>query len=148
MSQQMPDAWTQREGGERVRWERDSEGNLLGPPGVPVVYVDLTAPTLTVTDFVLARIAEEEWVANTASGTVSGPAQYGHHLWNFGDQRLEITRARVLAQCAAMREIVECHQEILTVCQGCATARYPCRTLRALASIWSDHPDWREEWRA
>lgn len=109
----------------------------------------MTASTLMVTDFILARIAEDEAVAQESALRTPMDVALG---WaadrDYLEPYLSVDPARVLAQCAAMREIVGWHQEILTVCQGCATARYPCQTLRALASIWSDHPDWREEWRA
>jgi hypothetical protein len=61
--------------------------------------------------------------------------------------------ARVLAQCAAMRKIVEYHDG-RHECSGpddnnCMWIEHAddCPTMLALASIWSDHPDWREEWR-
>jgi hypothetical protein len=58
---------------------------------------------------------------------------------------------RVLAECAAKRRIVELHSgENDTPCQSWA-GNYtyePCPTLRALASVYADHPEFREEWRA
>lgn len=71
--------------------------------------------------------------------------------------------ARVLAECEAKRRIVELHQPHVLLqggaycdCQGIELEGswggrediYPCDTLLALASIYADHPDFREEWRA
>ncbi|WP_067891250.1 DUF6221 family protein [Nocardia vaccinii] len=66
--------------------------------------------------------------------------------------------ARVLRQCAAMRKVFEeehfpdarscytCHE----IADGPYTNRvpWPCPTVRAIAVIWSDHPDYQEEWEA
>lgn len=128
----------------------------------------MTTSTLTVTDFVLARIAEDEAVARAAGpdGRPLGghwvsryPDQpdyhmYGEYGWFISGADVEtddsewgksvadhITRhdpARVLAQCAAMRKIVE----LAKVYDSTGLEEVLIR----LASIWSDHPDWREEW--
>jgi hypothetical protein len=74
--------------------------------------------------------------------------------------------ARVLAECAAKRRIVELHgatmvkqwmnpfdgpayQEEEWSCETCGwfETGSACDTLRALASIYVDHPDFRPEWR-
>jgi hypothetical protein len=148
---------------------------------------------VSITDFVLARIAEDEAVASVATrgpwfvdqvgdfgdkGAVLEIARWRGHLntVNFDEDFLtadHIARhdpARVLAQCAAMRKIVERHTqrggvaswmdavwvadmddaERAGFCAWCTyddrTVRFPCGDLQDLASIWSDHPDWREEW--
>lgn len=55
--------------------------------------------------------------------------------------------ARVLAQVAAVRRVVEEHQEKAPgVCSVCSRHDYPCPTLRALASTYADHPDYQQEW--
>lgn len=59
--------------------------------------------------------------------------------------------ARVLAECEAKRRIVEWHRclddwEPRGACNDCADT-FPCRTLRALATIHADHPDYDESWR-
>jgi hypothetical protein len=75
--------------------------------------------------------------------------------------------ARVLAQCEAMRAVVEMHapvevyREQPLVCTVCVQTddsgdfivsrpedAWPCPTLRALASIWADHPEFRQEWKS
>lgn len=59
--------------------------------------------------------------------------------------------ARVLAECEAKRRIVEEYQDALSVVNpgdftdGCRSGlEYACH---ALASVWPDHPDYRDEWR-
>ncbi|WP_371053639.1 DUF6221 family protein [Rhodococcus gordoniae] len=52
--------------------------------------------------------------------------------------------ARVLRQCAALRGLVEWHVHI----NGSSVddIEYPIELLTYLAGIWSDHPDYRQEW--
>ena len=61
--------------------------------------------------------------------------------------------ARVLAQCKAYRAIVELHETVSAApgrreltCAECGSVVHPCPTLRALASIWADHPDFNPDW--
>ena len=79
--------------------------------------------------------------------------------------------ARVLAECSAKRAIIELHHPFnhhgehgdyafCTACQwdhgsdeprtdmGIAEYGHPCQTLRALATIYADHPGFQEAWRA
>jgi len=76
--------------------------------------------------------------------------------------------ARVLAEVAAKRAIVWAHEPVLlngsplgkffedtVVCRSCEPeygaptghVHWPCLTLRHLAAVHADHPDYREEWR-
>lgn len=71
-----------------------------------------------------------------------GPAPSGAQV----DHMVLHDPARVLAQVAAMRAIVDLHPEMLGFCQGCASERFPCRTLRHLTAIWSDHPEYDPSW--
>ena len=114
----------------------------------------MTAATQTLTEFLLARIEEDERAAKRG---LSKP-QYG--VGNLGDNAADevigmgynegcvkagmkhFSRwmpARVLAECAAKRQIVE-----LLEYDGSPEAWL---TLRALASVWADHEDYREEWK-
>jgi hypothetical protein len=98
---------------------------------------------MTLTDFLLARIAEDE--ATSLSGRHGKPD-------------------RIARECEAKRRIVEEHELIRAAYPGttvetdpcCSTCSaggeypgdgYPCPTLRALATVYSDHPDHRDEWR-
>jgi hypothetical protein len=64
--------------------------------------------------------------------------------------------ARVLADVEAKREMVDEHQDVndgscahwgYPTHGGSSPQRYPCRTLRLLALPYTDHPDYRDEWR-
>jgi hypothetical protein len=144
-----------------------------------------TTSTLTVTDFVLARIAEDEAAASVASpapwhaqgaAEVMLPTPWKLRPWrrnalaecnnlSLDENRANAAHiarhdpARVLAQCAAMRKVVEDHRPFRlaqTVCQTCeekprigyeaGSDGWPCPTIRALASIWSDHPQFDPAW--
>jgi hypothetical protein len=91
---------------------------------------------MTITEFLLARIAEDERVARAdlASDAWGNPYGDGTGI------ELTFTSERVLSECEAKRQIV-----FLTE-HGCGDDYE--RVQRALASVYADHPDFREEWRA
>ena len=141
----------------------------------------------SLTDFLLARIAEDEAVARAAQAherallavkptwsvvyawamMLNTPNGRGGGSHNF--QPGAPSPARVLAECAAKRAIVEEHGELYwfsgargseptgkcRICaeneesdyEGAPLVAWPCPTLRALASIWADHPAYEAEWR-
>src|SRR5690242_7414081 len=114
----------------------------------------MTTSTLTLTEFLLARIAEDEdtdmglphraW-CNGWPGD-SGPCSCG-------------VRSRVLAECEAKQRIVESYREsegdddgtmeptstVVAYVQGEAAGLGEAIVL--LAASYSDHPDYRDEWR-
>ena len=107
---------------------------------------------MTLTDFLLARIAEDE---EAAEGVNRG-------RWNSRVARLDgdlyalVSRQhpeRVLAECEAKRRIVEQHSEWAHVCPSGlnlwsdSEEWIGCRTLAALALPFADHPDYDEEWK-
>lgn len=110
------------------------------------------------TEFLLARIAEDESAAMYALSRDDGGAlDYGGQ-W-FGAvkhaERWEPTRA--LAECKAKQEVVDAawsdHLRIegeWGMCYGQdaleAANDYP-DAIVALAAVYADHPDYREEWR-
>lgn len=71
--------------------------------------------------------------------------------------------SRVLAECEAKRRIVEMHRadgapvvDLLGMeyefCWTCSDSgpdaqAWPCDTIKALAAVYADHPDYRDEWR-
>ncbi len=78
-----------------------------------------------------------------------------------GEDEAAVARAatRVLTECAAKRRIVELHyQDVVpgkfdlaedrTCDRGWGDVAYTedCTTLRALAAVYRDHPDYRQEW--
>ena len=95
-------------------------------------------------EFLLARIAEDEEQARDHWVLDPDPPKYGTWLhW-------------VLAECDAKRRIVELHapgNDVVTAdddgsdvlalwdCRECRVYRGPCRTLRALALPYAEHPD-------
>lgn len=89
----------------------------------------MTAATLTLSDFLLARIAEDERDLPSKGGV-----DWLH---------------RVLAECEAKRQIVEAYAGMEALPseeqrEQRATLRWACQLL---AAPYADHPDYREEWR-
>jgi hypothetical protein len=117
--------------------------------------IERLAAVLTLTEFLLARIAEDEDRANLASATqwftthnIQGRAtkQYGTLTAEF---MIRWDPARVLAECEAKRQIVaqcvdglRCDMECLEGHGGNFDD-----ILGALALPYTDHPDYCEEWR-
>jgi hypothetical protein len=124
---------------------------------------------MTITEFLLARIAEDEDAAHGAEDVSPSPwlisayseladATQGHIAQ--GEHPLRHTTigfiawnhpARVLRECEAKRRIIELHPSdghaLVPDCETCTFEHgWPCATLRALAAVYSDHPDYRQEW--
>lgn len=107
---------------------------------------------MTLTEFLLARIAEDEAAAKRA-GSHNGGATFAND--NYGC--LLVQPGRVLAECEAKRRIAELHQQEWGSEEGddfmgsgrCITDGefHPCPTLREMGRPYADHPDYREEWR-
>lgn len=101
---------------------------------------------MTITEFLLARIDGEEMLARDAASEGS-PRRTGWRLWTtkcdttpcgetLGPRgTVEAHPARVLAECAAKRAIVDARHEDDTC-------------IRILAAVYSDHPDYNKAWRA
>lgn len=100
--------------------------------------LDEAERTMTLTDFLLARIAEDEIV--------------GHHLAQYGPRRAKRS-TRMLAECEAKRRIVETATAsreagvytavpmVVGMANGLDVA------ISILATAYADHPDYRAEWR-
>ena len=114
--------------------------------------------------FLLARIAEDEAVARAASEFGNSSWQPGEaHRWKLNDQDdLPMTEAesahiarhdpaRVLAECAAKRALVERDaRQVSYVFAGPGeppTREEGTDTLRLLALPYADHPDYQEDWK-
>jgi hypothetical protein len=130
--------------------------------------------TMTLTEWLLTQIAEDEAVAS-AVAIAPWHSNGGHfvenHTWiaevDCPEDAVHIARhdpARVLAECEAKRAIVEAHPiragwedaDMNDRGAGCETCGHSeeysdtggaCETLRILATVYSDHPDYREEWK-
>lgn len=116
----------------------------------------MTTPTLTLTDFLLARIAEDEALAQAAHRESmrghAGPG-YARSIVAWAAQAKEVrgyeliermTPARVLAECEAKRRIVDVARYATEGSAGWGFRRI----LLDLATVYADHPDFRKEWRA
>lgn len=111
----------------------------------------------SLTEFLLARITEDEAVAG--AGTTMRADAYARHtaLWNGAGHLPVMTAKRLKAECAAKRAIMERHCSLDgdgQLCDWCIThdlsdqpLPWPCPDLLALASVYADHPDYRDEWR-
>lgn len=111
---------------------------------------------MTLTEFLLARIAEDEEVAQIKK------AQWGGH-WERGDSPRVIGTIdpnRVLAECEAKRRIVEMGtfddspESAVDFWLKEGKGRTPPQPVgaligvfRALAAVYSDHPDYDRDWR-
>jgi hypothetical protein len=111
----------------------------------------MTTSTLTVTEFMEARIAELRTAAERAKWAMQG--QWFETAEDDVDELVRITSPElVLAQCAAMRKIVELAGAIqldiehLVPTSVGITVVAGDRLLRVLASIWSDHPQFDPAW--
>lgn len=123
---------------------------------------------MNIVDFIEARITEDERIAHEAASVDgehwteedpfggdspdrvegSGDTAVGYDM--FEKVPPHIARhdpARVLRQCASLRQIVEDIQELVE--DGEAPTLVHATTvwrLAPVAAIWSDHPDFREGW--
>jgi hypothetical protein len=132
----------------------------------------MTTQTLTITEFLLARIAEDEESANER---VVGDSPFGEEVW-FSEGRIYADRGKIdvteqwhewvqahplserskrtLAECDAKRRIVADlrHMEFNDPLRRGDYWRGQKDAARnaavAIASVYADHPDYREEWRA
>jgi len=85
------------------------------------------------TEFLLARIDEDEAEAREGQpeeGTVYGALGF-------------FEPSRVLAECAAKRAIISGLDDALDTYAG---MRAMDRVLEHMASVYKDHPDYREDW--
>ena len=99
---------------------------------------------MTITEFLLARIAEDDASAPAPSRPMPSDADYVHAMC--GDCG-GCSQMRWLAECDAKRRIVEQWERISTRLQVDLDQTQGWETLRVLASVYSDHPDYRQEWR-
>ncbi|HZO69373.1 MAG TPA: DUF6221 family protein [Kribbellaceae bacterium] len=98
--------------------------------------------------FLQARLTEDEANAKRAGG--DRWIQDGGSI-----HRERHETAHVLADIAAKRRIIEWHSDNPHECEGPQGSEYvadddsdPCSTMKALASVYADHPDYRKEWAA
>ena len=86
---------------------------------------------VTITEFLEARIAEDEARAS------SGWSRLGDSRWETTNEGQDfLTPSAVLAECAAKRAMVDIDFQTSELFDN----------HRVMASIYKDHPDYREEW--
>lgn len=101
---------------------------------------------MTLTEFLLARIAEDERLARAHQALVdANPIPVGASVGLLPEC---LTPQRVMDEAAVKREILNDHQwheDVETpTCWECRN-RAPCETVLALATVYRSHPDY-EEW--
>jgi hypothetical protein len=112
---------------------------------------------VTLTEFLLARIAEDKAVAQAAYDDLNYDGDgtrwttssgYEHNILSgvLAVFERSMSPERVLAECESKRRIIT-----LGICLACEVEYQPCdhkeRTLRLLAMPYADHPDFQPEWR-
>jgi len=118
---------------------------------------------MTITEFLEARIAEDEKLAEAASVSMHG--QRHTESWDYASYVLSSERdateaqdkfitewwpARVLAECAAKRAIIAVWPDLFgawTAEQAEAATAVKDHMRRALAAAYADHTDFRQEWK-
>jgi hypothetical protein len=101
----------------------------------------------TLTGFLLARIAEDE--AGIGEYDFDRPHWSGCDYFSPDHMGPECDcnyAARVLAECAAKRRIIEDVYPDVVLEFGPEGYMPSGRLLRALAAVYVDHPDYRQEW--
>jgi hypothetical protein len=96
---------------------------------------------MEITEFLEARIAEDEAAAEQLTHIFHGPGtqMYVAESWI----QSPLKKKRFLAECAAKRAIMSRHASCDDVSYGDAST---CPEIRTLAAIYSDHPDYQPEW--
>lgn len=109
-------------------------------------------PAVTVAEFLTARLAEDEATACRVKPDQALVELRALVMRDGGEPFLVIDSGRVLRQVTAMRAILAGHPRVWpgdpgsVACTRCVLA-WPCPTLRHLAAVWSDHPDYDGSWR-
>lgn len=117
---------------------------------------------IDLTMFLIERITQDELLGQTLLQVDAFLIANGENA----DRSEALSPARLLAECAAKRRIIELHHptsenrayslrgspDTCAVCIGfhadmdCENAPWPCETLRILAQPYSAHPDFDESW--
>lgn len=112
---------------------------------------------MTLTQFVASRLDEDERAARNARPGYFTPAVLS--VFSAAGDAAHVMRhdpARVLREVAAKRAILAEHDDRCCVkdVSGYSVQEWydpaddPCPTIRALAAIWNDHPDYDLAWSA
>jgi Family of unknown function (DUF6221) len=101
---------------------------------------------MTLVEFLLARITEDEIIAGTLQVVDDLLVAHGEDA---GRTPL-LSPARALAECAAKRKIIKLVDEYQTghISDDFAGDVMGDEILSDLASVYADHPDYQQEWTA
>lgn len=108
---------------------------------------------MTVTEFLLARIAEDEALARKVADRMEhAPPQEPGGIGNLGIVGYPFTR--MLAECEAKRTIIkryhswhDAHLETPSDTWNSATSAVLFMAVLDLAAVYAYHPDYIEEWK-
>ena len=114
-------------------------------------------PEMTETEFLKARISEDERTAGAASdANLWRWSQQGRMVIDDAGHMQRFTPARMLAECAAKREVIATYEgavreaERLSGSSLSSLLRWTVSGLRdavhILATVYRDHPDWDPDW--
>lgn len=110
---------------------------------------------MTITEFLLARIAEDEEASSRLRVGMKYPV-----IMDAGRARREVATKRLLAELHRPIKPAPCHcgeehiPRMPDACRECGEMGLHdgdmaiCDTLSLLASIYADHPDYNDAWRA
>ena len=101
---------------------------------------------MTLTEFLLARIAEDEAVARDAGERRGLPYESPLYVVddNYRHDQVGIYPERVLAECEAKRAIAN----FADYWRGDANDYGQAdQALRIVSAVYADHPDYRQEWK-
>ncbi len=121
---------------------RDTEGEAMIGPNLQkdIKRRKANAPKPTITEFLLARIdGKERGLERLEAAMEHDDYWVPGCVVNAGGL---LSPTQVRAECKAHSFIVRQHRP-----SRCACSEWPCPTIRALASVYADHPDYQQEWR-
>lgn len=120
---------------------------------------------MNIVDFIKARLDDDERIAQAAFlATMPGTESWtvvAMQVWSEHDPKTLVVNhtwpkegehiarhdpARVLRQCAALRETIRLVDELAFDANGNGSELTLWNYLSPLASIWSDHPDYQQDW--
>jgi len=103
---------------------------------------------MTLTEFLLARIAEDEQRAHYAlTYGDSGALEYGGQWYGAIKHAERWEPARVLAECDVKTEIVGLYEDSQAADMSADSWALMKMVLGALAVPYADHPDYLQEWK-
>ena len=103
-------------------------------------------------EFLLARIAEDEFVAIAAAFDEEQYGPLGNFAGTTTDARLahaaRWSSARVRLEATVRRQLVQIHPVGEHACAtGSPSGEEPCPTLRLIGLTYAEHPDYHPDWR-